>query len=95
LRGRDRGRKLKFKISHHAEDEINRRRIPFNLVESVLENPQQVVEEYGDKKAYQSKIDFGDGKIYLLRVIVDENVKPMVVVTVYRTSKIKKYWREL
>jgi hypothetical protein len=32
---------------------------------------------------------------YLLRVIVDDNVDSAVVVAVYKTSKIKKYWREL
>lgn len=90
---RVRGR-LNYKISKHAEKEIKRRRIPLNLVESVLKNPQQVVDEYSNKKAYQSKVEF-DGRIYLLRVIIDDSVKPKNVVTVYRISKIKKYWREL
>jgi len=63
-------------------------------VDSVLNNPQQIVQEYGDKKAYQSQIDFGKGKIYLLRVIVNEAVNPKAVVTVYKTSKIDKYWRQ-
>ena len=63
------------------------------LVEAVLEKPQQIVEEYGNKKAYQSKIDFGKGIIYLLRVIVDDTVNPKSVVTAYRTSKMEKYWR--
>jgi hypothetical protein len=38
-------------------------------------------------------VDFGDGRTYLLRVMVNETVDPAVVVTVYRTSKIKEYWR--
>jgi hypothetical protein len=38
-------------------------------------------------------VDFGGGKTYLLRVMVNETVDPAVVVTAYRTSKIKKYWR--
>lgn len=42
---------------------------------------------------YQSLVDFGGGKTYLLRVMVNETVDPAVVVTAYRTSKIKKYWR--
>lgn len=63
-------------------------------MDSVLNGPQQIVDEYGDKKAYQSQIDFGRGKIYLLRVIVNEADNPKVVVTVYKTGKIKKYWRE-
>jgi hypothetical protein len=64
-------------------------------LESVLENPQQVLPERGGKKAYQSQLDFGGGKIFLLRAIVDETVDPAMVVTVYRTSKISKYWRTI
>ncbi|HWP92718.1 MAG TPA: hypothetical protein VNN20_11050 [Thermodesulfobacteriota bacterium] len=43
----------------------------------------------------QSHIDFGDGRIFLLPVIVAEDIDPAVVVTVYRTSKIDKYWRRV
>lgn len=85
---------MRYKISRHADEEMKRRGIPLNFVESVIENPQQIVDEYGSKKAYQSKIDFGKGKMYLLRVIINDTVDPKMVVTVYRTSKIQKYWRE-
>ena len=50
--------------------------------------------ERGNKKVYQSQLDFGSGKVFLLRAIVDDTVDPAVVVTVYRTSKIGKYWRQ-
>jgi len=65
-----------------------------NVVETVLQNPQQVVDEYGNKKAYQSIMHIGTGKDYLVRVIVNDTVDPTKVVTVYRTSKISKYWRQ-
>ena len=84
---------MKFKISKHARQEMERRGIPMALLESVLGNPQQVVIEPRGKKAYQSQLDFGGGKIFLLRAIVADNVDPPVIVTVYRTSKISKYWR--
>jgi hypothetical protein len=32
--------------------------------------------------------------MFLLRVIVDDALDPAVVVTVYRTTKIEKYWKE-
>ncbi len=84
--------RTKFKLSGHAQEELQRRGIPLALLESVLEQPQQVVPEQGGKKAYQSQLDFG-GRLFLLRVIVAADVDPAVVVTVYRTSKIGKYWR--
>lgn len=85
---------MKFELSRHAREEIERRGIPLNVVEAVLQEPQQVVDEYGNKKAYQSIMDIGAEKRYLVRVIVNESVAPAKVVTVYRTSKISKYWRQ-
>lgn len=54
--------------------------------------PQQIVPEHGDLVAYQSQLKFPDGGGYLLRAIVAER-DPKLVVTVYRTSRIAKYWR--
>lgn len=85
---------MNFSFSNHAEQELALRRIPRPLVDEVLRNPQQIVPERGPKKAYQSKMDFGGGRIFLLRAIVDDTVNPAIVVTVYRTSKVSKYWRQ-
>lgn len=85
-------RVMDFRLSRHALEELERRGIPYQLVSEVLQNPQQIVPEMESKKAYQSQVSMG-GKTYLLRVIVDDRIEPAVVVTVYRTSKIQKYWR--
>jgi hypothetical protein len=45
-----------------------------------------------DRWIYQSRIPFEDGRMYLLRVVVDEGEQPPAIVTVYRTSKAGKYW---
>jgi hypothetical protein len=42
---------------------------------------------------FQSRLEFGDGRMYLLRAVVAMEKEPPVVVTVYRTGKIEKYWR--
>jgi hypothetical protein len=55
--------------------------------------PQQVLPERDGKQAYQSRIVFDDGRTFLVRAIVDDREQPATVVTVYRTSKIEKYWR--
>ncbi len=85
---------MTYKISRHAQIEMERRQIYLSLVESVLDNPQQIILEREGRKVYQSKVDFGNGKLFLLRVIVADDIDPKVVITVYRTSKIEKYWRE-
>ncbi len=86
---------MNFKLSSHAQEEMRRRNIPPALLDSVLHHPQQIVPAVGGRKAYQSQLDFGGGKIFLLRAIVADEVDPAMVVTVYRTSKISKYWRTI
>ncbi|MFI5331473.1 MAG: DUF4258 domain-containing protein [Desulfobaccales bacterium] len=84
---------MNFKLSRHAKQEMERRAIPIKLLESVLKNPQQVIEQVDGKQVYQSQLDFGDGRIFLLRAVVVEFGDFTLVVTVYRTKKIGKYWR--
>jgi Domain of unknown function (DUF4258) len=84
---------MRFQFSRHAQEEMERRSIPMSVLEAVLHTPQQILPEYGGKKAYQSLIEFS-GKRCLLRAIVADDVDPAIVVTVYRTSKIAKYWRK-
>ena len=59
------------------------------MLQGLLASPQQIVPNQEGRKAYQSQVEI-DGKTYLLRVIVEDNTD--VVITVYRTSKIQKYW---
>lgn len=84
---------MKFRLSYHAKQELERRGISQAMVELILERPQQIVEEEEGIKVFQSQIDFGGGKMFLLRVFVAEEGDSSKVVTVYRTSKIRKYWR--
>ncbi|MBI2884286.1 MAG: DUF4258 domain-containing protein [Candidatus Methylomirabilis oxyfera] len=83
---------MRFHYSKHLHEELDRRKIPQKLLEQVLHRPEQKVPEFDNVTCYQSQVDI-EGKPYLLRVMVNETVDPPVVVTVYRTSKISKYWR--
>ena len=84
---------MDFRFSKHAEQEIIRRGIPREFVEQTLQQPQQVIHSGERKLTYQSKVSFG-GRVFLLRAIVAHDVEPPLVVTVYRTTKIDKYWEE-
>jgi hypothetical protein len=84
---------MRFRFSRHAERQMMRRAIPKDLVEALLRNPQQRVREAGCKSIYQSQVEFGRGRMYLVRAVMAEDEDPPVVVTVYRTSRIEKYWR--
>jgi hypothetical protein len=85
---------MDFRVSRHAESEMRRRGIPLALVQAVMNHPEQrlVDESRKGRWIYQSRLPFEGGTIYLVRVVVDEDDEPPAVVTVYRTSKIEKYW---
>jgi len=72
---------------------MERRGISLDLLEQLLQHPQQIVPETRGKKAYQSIIDFGAGKKFVVRAIVADENDPPVVITVYRSSKVHKYGR--
>lgn len=78
--------------SKHAKDEAERRGIPVRLVENVLASPEQVISGYGNTQVYQSRKEIGN-KIYLIRVVVAETRNERIIITVYRATKISKYWR--
>lgn len=63
------------------------------LLKELVNDPKQMLELEDDKIIYQSIIEFDNKKKYLVRVIVAKNKNPKTIITVYKTSKIKKYWR--
>jgi hypothetical protein len=77
-------------FSNHALEQIALRQIHLSIIKDILEFPQQTIKE-DDQTIYQSIINFEDTK-YLVRVFVNTKVEPNKIITVYRTSKIKKYY---
>ncbi len=85
---------FEFVFTDHALTEMARRGISQEHVRNVLANPEQTEKIREGRAVYQAKCDTGEPpKTYILRVFVDIDRKPPHVVTVYRTSKIEKYWR--
>jgi hypothetical protein len=84
---------MRYVLSAHASQKLSLRGILPREVERVLVEPGQILEAPGVGQCYQSKFMASTGKMYLLRVFVNDAIDPAVVVTVYRTSQINKYWR--
>jgi hypothetical protein len=82
---------MDFRLSRHAEWEMDRRGIPLALVQAMMDHPEQrLVDESGTGRwIHQSRFPFEDEKMYF---VGDEDDRPPAIVTVYRTSKIEKYW---
>ena len=85
---------IECRLTEHARWEMERRQISEFDVAQVLAVPQQTSVVRTGRAVYQSQLKWGaPQRAYLLRVFVDLDREPPEVVTVYRTSKIEKYWR--
>ena len=82
-----------WRLSHHARVELHRRGIPPRLLEETVAHPGQIVQGERELRVYQSRISTSDGRTFLLRVIVDDTIEPMVSGHCVLTSKVDKYWR--
>lgn len=80
-----------FDYSKHSIEEMQKRGISMDIVESVLSNPHQIIPQ-NNNEIYQSIIKFENEGNYLVRIFVNKDVTPNKVITVYRTLKITKYY---
>lgn len=80
---------MDFKFSQHAIDQICERKISKDTVKKILLSPIKVVQD-NELSIYHGIIN-EENKQYLIRIFVNHSVQPAVIITVYRTSKIKKY----
>jgi hypothetical protein len=78
-------------LTAHALAEMARRGVDLSVVASIIARPEQRLGVRPGRDVLQSRVRI-DGKAYVVRVFVDVDRSPPEVVTVYRTSKIGKYW---
>jgi len=82
-----------IRVSAHARLQAARRGIAERILLEVARAPEQVVALRAGREVRQARRDdAGTGRSYLIRVVVDTGGESDVVITVYRTSKIEKYW---
>jgi hypothetical protein len=80
-------------MSQHAREQAARRGLSESTVLEVARAPEQRVVVRPGREIRQSRIAAPPGgKLYLVRVVVDIGRRAETVVTVYRTSRIDKYW---
>ncbi len=86
---------MKVTITGHAGFEASRRGITEELIMSVVKKPQQKLPSKKGRIIVQNRYyDSLENKEMLLRVIGIEALDEFKVLTVYKTSKISKYWIE-
>jgi hypothetical protein len=84
---------MSFILTDHARLEAQRRQIPLAWIETTMARPEQIAAGTNGRKISQSRI-VADGRAYLIRLVVEDWHQPPVIVTVYRTSKVEKYWEQ-
>lgn len=86
---------MKIIITDHALFEAVRRGIAEESIISVINNPQQKLPSKKGRVILQNKyFDKATNKEMLLKVIGTETAEGFTVITVYKTSRISKYWTE-
>jgi len=74
---------------------MERRGLSPETIERVLLAPEQREQVRPGRDVLQSRGSAEKSeKVYLVRVFVDLDREPAEVVTAYRTTKLRKYWRE-
>ena len=82
-------------LSAHAVFEAKRRDIDEKLIQSMVMEPQQKISSKKWRVVVQGRyFDHIENKEMLLRIIGKETPDKFEVITIYKTSKIKKYWME-
>ena len=84
---------IEYEIVEHAKTQLKIRKIALEEIVACLKNPGQVVPEKKGRLAYQGKLP-SNGKIYIVRVIVEKKAERLRVITAYKTGKVDKYWKE-
>lgn len=74
--------------------QAKRRGVDETTLNRIADRPEQVLAVRRGREVRQSRIQSPEGTGYLVRVFVDIAEDQETVVTVYKTSKIAKYWRK-
>ena len=84
---------MDFVFSNHAEEQLFRRRLNRTIIMQIISYPEQIVvdKDNHDISIYQSIFE-ENGQRFLFRVFINMAKDPRVIVTLYRTTKIQKYY---
>ena len=87
------GRGLRF--TRHAQIQATARRIPRDIVLETIRNPEQIVPGRQGRRVHQSRyFDTVESKEMLMRVVTEPEGLNVIVVSIYKTSRMSRYWSE-
>jgi hypothetical protein len=80
------------RLTEHAAAAMRRRQIAVSELRAMLMDPGQRLLVRPGRGVCQARLEWRF-RLVLLRAVVDVDVHPPRVVTVYRTSRIARHWR--
>ena len=83
---------MRYVLTTHALLQAGRRGISREILMQVVHHPEQRFPQRQGRYIFQSRVVLGS-KPWLVRVVVDADRRPEIV-TVYRTSNIRRSWRD-
>lgn len=86
---------MEIELLLHAERQLKERNIGLKEVKESLKKPDQIVEGSSAGRKVAQKIFKKGGKKFLYRVVFKKENAKCLVITVYRTTKIEKYLKEV
>ena len=81
-----------IQFTEYAKLQMREREIEYRDVLETVRSPGQILSGKKRRKTAQKRLERNRQK-GLLRVILKEKAKVKIIITVYWTSKIEKYWR--
>lgn len=86
---------MRIRLLKHLESQADEREINIKFIKETLLDPEQIATDLKGLKVAQRKyVDDKKNKEYLIRVIFREEKDLRIGITVYKTSKVRKYWRK-
>ncbi|MHB9118848.1 MAG: DUF4258 domain-containing protein [Burkholderiales bacterium] len=79
---------MKFKLTDHAEKRIQQRKIKPEWIEAALEHPARTENDIEDANLVHALLPIPEKGFQVLRVIYNETIEPVNIVTVYFDERV-------
>lgn len=70
---------------------MNQRGIDLDMIFDTISTPDQTVEGHGGRFVAQKRY-VRDSREYLLRIVYEQDINQITVITGYLTTQISRYW---
>ena len=84
---------MKIQFSEHARERIRSRSLTIDQIEEAIKNPDEQFHNQIGKVIHKVLNEDESKEKYLLRVFYKEEEDRIFVISAYKTSKVKKYWK--